>query len=292
VVDAVPPIVLDGDGLFEVYPTIAAASQAMEAVDVDSGLYEAFDSGGHPLMLVAYGKLVSIELPPDSVPDRAELESRLRKYIRYLGADRVGLANPDDVSLPVMLDTLLSFQQSVARRWTLRGLLQRIVRLENPTKSIADNDALPPGSDLASIGTSVLENAHDRRFGVAAIFNEVSVEFPGMRDEVLRALAELADRERQIPEWFMWGSSPGDSLREVVHTLYDDFAEFPTPELMLGSVFFENELVPLRALADALDAVLDDYPDEDKRAISRDLRWENVVNLANLALEQMLRNSA
>lgn len=49
--DAIPPIVIYGDGLCEVYPGIAVACQAVEAIDVNDGLYEAFDSTGSPLLL-------------------------------------------------------------------------------------------------------------------------------------------------------------------------------------------------------------------------------------------------
>jgi hypothetical protein len=124
--DAIPPIVICGDGLCEVYPTIAVACQAVEAIDVNHGLYEAFDSTGGSLLLVTDGDLVSIEVPLDSTADPAALERRLRDYIQEVGADRVGVADLDDASLPLMLGALLSFQHRAARKWSLRGTLRRI----------------------------------------------------------------------------------------------------------------------------------------------------------------------
>lgn len=124
--DAIPPIVIYGDGLCEVYPTIAVACQAVEAIDVNDDLYEAFDSTGSPLLLVTHGNLVSIEVPLDSSPDPVALGRRLKYYIQEVGADRVGVADLDDASLPVMLGALLTFQHRATRGWSLRGMLRRI----------------------------------------------------------------------------------------------------------------------------------------------------------------------
>jgi hypothetical protein len=126
VADAVPPIVICGDGLCEVYPTIAVACQAVEAIDVNDDLYEAFDSTGSPLLFVTRGNRVSIEVPLRSTPDPVALGRRLRDYIREVGADRVGVADVDDASLPMMLGALLTFQHRAVREWSLRGMLRRI----------------------------------------------------------------------------------------------------------------------------------------------------------------------
>jgi len=80
--DPAPPIVIDGDGQIEVYQTVLEARRAVEVVDVADGLYQAFDSEGCPLRLVAHGDLVLIELPSDSRPDQAELEHRLLSHSR------------------------------------------------------------------------------------------------------------------------------------------------------------------------------------------------------------------
>ncbi|WP_159599631.1 hypothetical protein [Agromyces humi] len=123
VADAQPPIVIYGDGLCEVYLTVAAACQALEAVDVNDGLYEAFDCTGRALLLVTKQHAVSIDVPPNSAAEPAALARRLRDYIQVVGADRVGIADLVDASLSVMLDALLSFQRRKARKSSLYGRL-------------------------------------------------------------------------------------------------------------------------------------------------------------------------
>ncbi len=126
--DAVAPIVLDGDGLFEVYPTVALARSYVEAEDVNDGVFEAFDSEGRRLLFQTHGNLVWLEVPPDSHPEPAELERRLRRYIQSVGVDRVGITALQDATLPMMLDALLRFQDRKTRNWSLRGILARIGR--------------------------------------------------------------------------------------------------------------------------------------------------------------------
>jgi hypothetical protein len=126
--DAVAPIWIDGDGLFEVYPTVALACSYVEAVDVNDGLYEAFDSEGRRLLFQTHGNLVSLEAPPDSHPDPSELGRRLRGYIQSVGVDRVGITDVQDATLPALLDALLRFQERETRPWSLRDFLARIGR--------------------------------------------------------------------------------------------------------------------------------------------------------------------
>lgn len=127
-VDPTPPIVVDENGDIEVYPTVAMAGQALEAIDVIEGSYEMFDSEGRQLLLVAHGDLVSIELPRDSHSDPAQLEFRLRRYIKAVGVERLGGSSLKDASLSVMIQTLLVFQRGehrTARKWSLRAALRR-----------------------------------------------------------------------------------------------------------------------------------------------------------------------
>ena len=128
--DATPPIVIDGDGMFDVYPTIASACEWLEVKDVKDGLYKAFDSEGRTLRLVALSNGVSIEVPAASNPDPAKLERRLREHIQKVGVDRVGIANLEDAPLPMLLDALLRFQSqdSNRRKWSLRTFLRRLAR--------------------------------------------------------------------------------------------------------------------------------------------------------------------
>ena len=106
-----PPILIEGDGEFEVFPTVALACQAFEAVDVIEGLYEGFDSEGRRLLLVAHGDRVLIELRPDSQPTPAALERRLREHIRQVGPALMGIADIDETPLEVMLHELIRFER-------------------------------------------------------------------------------------------------------------------------------------------------------------------------------------
>jgi hypothetical protein len=127
-VDAIAPIVIDGDGLFAAFPTAASACSYVEAEDVNDGLFEAFDSEGRRLLFQTHGNLVWLEVPPDSRPDPAELERRLRGYFQSVAVDPVGVTDIKDATLPVMLDEMLRFQRGEDRetpRWSLRGILAR-----------------------------------------------------------------------------------------------------------------------------------------------------------------------
>ena len=108
-ITVVPPVVLDGDGDFEIYPTVVAACQSVEPDDVE--LFEVFDSVGHRFVLVPNGMTVSIEERADSRADPAELERRLRSYLHSSGLARFGFVTLDDASLALMLGAVLSYQR-------------------------------------------------------------------------------------------------------------------------------------------------------------------------------------
>jgi hypothetical protein len=119
-----PPILIDGDGFFDVYSTVGEACSWLEAEDVEDGLYEAFDSVGHSLRLFTVGRFVRMDLPTDSDLDPDELARRLRSHIQQIGAHQVGVSNLESASLSTMLVALQSFQLDKVgryRRWP--GLL-------------------------------------------------------------------------------------------------------------------------------------------------------------------------
>jgi hypothetical protein len=129
--DAVAPIVIVEGRDIEVYPTVAVACLDVEAVDANDGVLEAFDSEGRRLVFQTHGILLSLKAPPDSHPDPAELERRLRSYIQSVGVDRVGITDIQDATLPALLDAVLRFQRGKDRetwKWSLRGILARIGR--------------------------------------------------------------------------------------------------------------------------------------------------------------------
>jgi hypothetical protein len=107
--EMVAPIVIDEHGDIQIYQTVAIACRSLEAIDVLNDEFEAFDSNGRALVLLAQENRVSLALPADSHPNPAELERRLRRYINAIGADRMGVANLDRAPLAVMLQALISF---------------------------------------------------------------------------------------------------------------------------------------------------------------------------------------
>jgi hypothetical protein len=129
--EAIDPIVIVEGHDVEVYPTVALACLKVEAEDANDGVLEAFDSEGRRLLFQTHGNLVSLEVPPDSHPDPAELERRLRGYIQSVGVDRVGITDVRDATLPALLDAVLRFQLGEDRETrprSLRGFLARIGR--------------------------------------------------------------------------------------------------------------------------------------------------------------------
>jgi len=106
-----PPVLIDGDGFFDVYSTVGEACSWLEAEDVQTGLYEAFDSAGHALHLFTVGAFVEIDLPVEAEADPEELARRLRSHIDRIGADDVGVADPESASIPTMMAALEGFQR-------------------------------------------------------------------------------------------------------------------------------------------------------------------------------------
>jgi hypothetical protein len=129
-----PIVVMEGNDLV-VYATLALACHQLEAVDVNDGVYEAFDSEGRPLRLLTHGIVVSAELAPNSTPSPEELERRLRRHIHEIGPARAGITRPEDAALPVMLEALSRFHRHNERAakpdpiW-VRMLSRRGIRIE------------------------------------------------------------------------------------------------------------------------------------------------------------------
>ena len=98
--EIVPPITVDGGGVFRVLPAVDLARQAVEVEDVH--LVEGFDSTGRRLMFVPAGLTANLEVLPDSDPDPAELERRLRNSGRLIGPGRTAVDDLEDAPVPVI----------------------------------------------------------------------------------------------------------------------------------------------------------------------------------------------
>jgi hypothetical protein len=105
-----PPIIVDDNGDVEIYPTIEVACSKLEAIDVNENAYEVFDSRGRLLRVETRGYDVwDMQVVSDVPPQPAELERRLRRFIERVGWERVGLADFERASLPVLVERLLGF---------------------------------------------------------------------------------------------------------------------------------------------------------------------------------------
>jgi hypothetical protein len=118
------------------------------------------------------------------------------------------------------------------------------------------------------------------------------VRYPHMRREVLRTLASLADRDYQEQAWIRHEHSPPtyEDFRLHIHVLYDDCQVLPEPQKSVGPVLLPgDELVHLLELGRVLDALLDQYGESEDRVFMSDVRWDDVIRQAGLALAAMVR---
>jgi hypothetical protein len=104
------PIIIDGDGFFDVYPSISAAREWLEATDVNDDLYEVFDASGRRFTLSTQGDVVFLAMAPDSRPDPDQLLWRARNSPEVVGQVQLGFNGFQEMPLPAILDWLLSRQ--------------------------------------------------------------------------------------------------------------------------------------------------------------------------------------
>lgn len=80
-----PPIII-ADGLdVGFFPTIEAAARALEVIDVEDGIYRAFDRDGKALRLSSSGSRVIITCPTPTLDARNELLLLLREFLHEIG---------------------------------------------------------------------------------------------------------------------------------------------------------------------------------------------------------------
>jgi hypothetical protein len=100
-----PPIVLV-DGLdVQFFSSIEAAEGWMEAIDVENGVYHAYDSRGRALVVETKGERVYMAAASEEPPQAHELERLLRDYLRHHLRD---IADDPDNTLPRLLDACIS----------------------------------------------------------------------------------------------------------------------------------------------------------------------------------------
>jgi hypothetical protein len=110
------------------------------------------------------------------------------------------------------------------------------------------------------------------------------VEFPEWREEVVEAVRSLSDPAYQQRIWIDHDyPDPNffDALEECIHTLFDDADVLPEPSHRLGALLRDDaEVVALRTLGAALEAMVDDLGDAPAEQYLADPRWPQVVRVA------------
>ena len=107
----VPPIIVAEGWDVQFYPTVDAAANDLEAIDVREGVYDVYDSLGTRLAGVVDERLgtVNIVLPLTPTVAPQELAERLSGFVVRVGPERVGLPEPAGATLPELVSALGSF---------------------------------------------------------------------------------------------------------------------------------------------------------------------------------------
>lgn len=86
------PVVVQADDGFEAFDSVDAACREMEAIDVQNGVFQAFDARGARLTVMASGDHVLLSQDIDEPADPDRLAEALREYLTmasaYIGKDR------------------------------------------------------------------------------------------------------------------------------------------------------------------------------------------------------------
>lgn len=86
------PVVVQGDDGFEAFTSVEAACRQIEAIDVQDGVYQAFDARGARLTLATSGRWVLLSQDGHEPADPDRLAECLRDYLTrvsaHIGEDR------------------------------------------------------------------------------------------------------------------------------------------------------------------------------------------------------------
>jgi|SRR5919198_361169 hypothetical protein len=100
-----PPIIVAEGRDVQLFPSVERAENALEAVDVLNGIYEAFDVNARPLTLRVVGariKCVRVELRPEASPQPAYVLNLLRQYVAHQGQGQMSDASIEDLAKFIM----------------------------------------------------------------------------------------------------------------------------------------------------------------------------------------------
>jgi hypothetical protein len=107
-----PPIIVNEHGDVTLHSNLESAAADLEAIDVENGEYEFFDSVGRVIHgSVSEGKIILTGGGADP-PQPERLLAILRRYVQEVGPQRVRLEAPlDSTALPALVDALWRFFQ-------------------------------------------------------------------------------------------------------------------------------------------------------------------------------------
>lgn len=131
----VAPIVSDEGGDITLHVGVSEAESYVEAVDVADGVYDFFDGRG--LRLVAAidsDQTVSLGLDPEQAGGPDDLRQRLLDYILRVGKDRVGVNDPEELSLEELVGAVAVFQR-VLRGRKLENSVDETPEISTPWRS-------------------------------------------------------------------------------------------------------------------------------------------------------------
>lgn len=108
-----PPILLDMGGDIEVYEDVEAACAYLEVYDLPDT--SAFDVRGYQLKISSEGyQVTGMEIAPGP-PNPEHVTRKLQDFVRQVGPDRVGIAEPSSASLEQLMTALIRFRNGPAR---------------------------------------------------------------------------------------------------------------------------------------------------------------------------------
>ena len=116
------PLVLFEGGDLTMYANYADLNGYVEAVDVDNGEYEAFDSAGRPIDLSTeggpkeYGRPVLVGVREGVPLEVDSLTARLRGHVQGLASARAAWPNFESDSLSELIEGLMPFYREPRQR--------------------------------------------------------------------------------------------------------------------------------------------------------------------------------
>lgn len=108
-----------------------------------------------------------------------------------------------------------------------------------------------------------------------------------MRELVLLALTRLSDLDHQERAWVGSDRRPEDafdSIKNVIHALYDDTDALGDPDAGVGFVLRPSEVGPMRELATLFDPIIDELGAGSAEQYLAHPQWPAVVTAAGEAL--------